>query len=519
MIVVICFCLVGVAQSGFAQCAPEETLKLLPEDGASKDKFGYPVAISGTTAIVGSHGNDDNGPQSGSAYVFRYDGSDWREESNLVSSDGAAGDWFGYSVSIDDDVVVVGAHYNDDNGNNSGSAYVFRHDGNGWAREAKLLPSDGATNDWFGYSVSIAGNLIVVGAYFDDDSGINSGSAYVFRYDPNGSGQWVEEAKLIASDGSSADYFGEAVAINNNVIVVGAHGDDDSDTDSGSAYVFRYDPDSPGQWVQEAKLLPADGAWEDWFGYSAVSIDNDLIAVGAHGHDDNGSKSGSVYVFRYDPDSSGQWIQEAKLLASDGDINDHFGISVDVDENAVVAGAHSDYHNDIKSGSAYVFRFDGYSWIEETKLVSSDGAQNDNFGHSVSIDNNLIITGADEDDDNGANSGSAYLYDTSCSPELSIVPDPLIAGQISTFTADYMTSSTATFLAYSLAGTGNTYIPQLNITLDLNQPTQAGNTITSDIDGTAEWVLLIPGIAAGRVIWFQACQFELVTNVVATSIE
>jgi len=244
----------GMDQVAYGQCEWEETQKLLAADGADGDNFGISVAISGNTAIIGSHGDDDNGSKSGSAYVFRYDGSDWGEESNLTASDGAAGDWFGYSVSIDDEVIVVGAHYNDDNGNNSGSAYVFRYDGHGWVREATLLPSDGATNDWFGYSVSIAGNVIVVGSYFDDDNGSNSGSAYVFRYDSNGSGEWVEEAKLVAFDGVAEDYFGETVAIDNNVIVIGAYSDDDNGSNSGSAYVFRY---NGLDWVQEGKLLPA----------------------------------------------------------------------------------------------------------------------------------------------------------------------------------------------------------------------------------------------------------------------
>ena len=144
--------------------------------------------------------DDDNGVDSGSAYVFRYDGSDWVEEAKLTASDGAADDYFGGSVAISGDTAVVGAVCDDDNGRNSGSAYVFRYDGSDWAEEAKLTASDGAAYDYFGCSVAVSGDTAVVGASDDDDNGLDSGSAYVFRYDGS---DWTEEAKLTASDGAA----------------------------------------------------------------------------------------------------------------------------------------------------------------------------------------------------------------------------------------------------------------------------------------------------------------------------
>jgi len=264
--------------------------KLLAADGAAYDRFGVSVALSADRIVVGAYLDDDNGTDSGSAYVFRWDGSQWVQEQKLLAADGAPGDLFGVSVALFGDRIVVGAQLDDDNGYNSGSAYMFRWDGSQWVQEAKLLPTDGAAYDEFGLSVAVSGDRIVVGAIYDDDNGTNSGSAYVFRWDGS---QWVQEQKLLAADGAAGDFFGRSVALFGDRIVVGAQLDDDNGTDSGSAYMFRWDG---SQWVQEAKLLPTDGAAVDEFGVS-VALSGDRIVVGAYGDDDNGPNSGSAYVF------------------------------------------------------------------------------------------------------------------------------------------------------------------------------------------------------------------------------
>ena len=190
----------------------------------------------------------------GSAYVFRYDGSVWVEEAILTASDGAVGDFFGYSTSIIDDTVVVGAPYSDVAGPYSGSAYVFVRylDGTDytWEQEAKLTASDAAEWDYFGYSVSVSDNTVVVGAVEDDDKGVDSGSVYVFSHD----GTWVEDTKLTASDAAEGDYFGNSVSISGDTVIVGAMwDDDDSVTDSGSAYVFtcEFAPTSPEEEIED----------------------------------------------------------------------------------------------------------------------------------------------------------------------------------------------------------------------------------------------------------------------------
>jgi hypothetical protein len=189
--------------------------------------------------LVGASGDDDNGSDSGSAYVFRFDGNSWVEEQKLVASDGALRDGFGCSVAISGDVALAGASGDDDNGIASGSVYLFRYSGSSWVQEQKLLASDGAAGDLFGSSVDISGDITLVGASCDGDYGSKSGSAYIFRY--NGS-SWVQERKLIASDGENSDRFGYSVAVKGLKALVGAFRKDDFGFDTGSAYVFDFKP-------------------------------------------------------------------------------------------------------------------------------------------------------------------------------------------------------------------------------------------------------------------------------------
>jgi hypothetical protein len=321
-------------------------------------------------------------------------------EAKLLASDGAAYDYFGYVASISSDVALLGADSNDDNGVDSGSAYVFRRNGSNWVEEQKLLPSDGAAYDYFGTSVSISGNVALVGADGNDDNGVDSGSAYVFRW--NGS-NWVQEQKLLPSDGAAYDYFGWEVSINGDVALVGAVGDGDNGDESGSAYVFRW---NGSNWVQEQKLLPSGGAAYDWFGES-VSISGNVALIGADGNDDKGDDSGSAYVFRW---NGSNWVQEQKLLPSDGAAFDYFGYSLSIDGNVALVGADSNDDNGVDSGSAYVFRWNGSNWVQEQKLLPSDGAAYDWFGESVSISGNVALIGANGNDDKGDDSGSAYVY-------------------------------------------------------------------------------------------------------------
>jgi hypothetical protein len=301
--------------------------KLTPGDAAASDYFGSSVAIDGNTAIVGTWRKNN---YIGAAYVFVRSGSVWNQQAKLMASDGASGDDFGWAVSISGDTVVVGAY---NKNNMTGAAYVFVRDGSIWNQQVKLAANDGAANDAFGYSVSVGGDTAVVGAWRKNDF---SGAAYVFMRSGT---SWAQQAKLVARDGEANDLFGFSVSVHGEMAVMGAYG---KNNNTGAAYIFRRNGSA---WTQQAKITASDGAGTDAFGWS-VSLNNDIVAVGAVGKNNN---TGAVYVFRR---IGTRWSQQARLIAGDGSTGDAFGWSVSVNGETVVAGAYS--HNN-KIGAAYVY--------------------------------------------------------------------------------------------------------------------------------------------------------------------
>jgi hypothetical protein len=352
--------------------------KITASDGAADDQFSYKsVAIGNGRIVVGAYQDDDNGSTSGSAYIFDLDGT---QLAKITASDNAAGDSFGISVAIGNGRIVVGAYQDDDNGSSSGSAYIFDLAG---TQLAKITASDGAANDYFGYSVAIGNGRIVVGAYADDDAGSSSGSAYIFDLDG------TQLAKITASDAAANDYFGNSVAIGNGRIVVGAKQDDDNGETSGSAYIFDLDG------TQLAKITASDGAAYDQFGNS-VAVGNGRIVVGADGDD---SYKGSAYIFDLDG------TQLAKITETNRVDFHSFGISVAVGSGRIVVGTLANVYR----GSVYIFDLDG---TQLTKITASDRAIAQYFGGDVAIGSGRIVVGAYGDGDNGNYSGAAYIYNT-----------------------------------------------------------------------------------------------------------
>ena len=449
IIVVIAVCL---AVSGPAQAGWLEKAKLLASDGAVSDYFGGSVSVSGDLAIVGALLDNDNGTDSGSAYIFMpndVDPNNWDQQTKLIASDGAADDRFGSSVSISGDLAIVGAFFNDSNGSDSGSAYIFTPndiDPNNWDQQAKLIASDGAASDRFGRSVSISGDLAIVGSYLDDDNGSDSGSAYIFAPNDIAPNNWDQQAKLLASDGVASDHFGYSVSISGDYAIVGAYNSDGGVNGSGSAYIFKFNGTS---WVEQQKLFASDGAANDHFGCS-VSISGDLAIVGAYLDDDNGDASGSAYIFKFDGAS---WVQQQKLTASDGAYFDLFGDSVSIHGNTAIVGASNDDDNGDDSGSAYVFNRVGTTWTQQAKLIASDSVAYDHFGCSVSISGDYAIVGAYNSDGGVNGSGSAYIFVPVGTGELTLLApndgEELVAG--STYDITWATNGVVenVFIEYS----------------------------------------------------------------------
>ncbi|MGA2070839.1 MAG: hypothetical protein ABSG97_05770 [Sedimentisphaerales bacterium] len=365
-----------------------ETSKLFPPDANSGDSFGGSVAIDGNIAIVGAYLNDSNGSDCGAAYVYELSGSQWIQKQKLVPSDGAASDKFGRSVAIEGNTIVVGSYYDD----KKGSAYVFTNSGALWSQQQKVVAPDAAINDRFGCSVSIDANTIVIGAYGDDGG---KGSAYVFtRTGPN----WSFQGKLTASDAQSGAYFGNSVAIDNNTILVGApnwntpigsayfyqrqnttwseqsilRGDSghfgfsvaldgnlavigayEDDTDivlgAGAVYVFA---NTGSDWVQQQKLFDANSpVYGEDFGY-AVAIKNDTILAGCVNDSVNGKQAGAVFAFVR---TGSSWVQSDRLTAGDANTDDKFGFSLALSGCHIIVGAPYNSNSGKPTGSAYLF--------------------------------------------------------------------------------------------------------------------------------------------------------------------
>ena len=375
--------------------------------GQAGDHFGNAVAVSGDTVVVGSP-TDDNagGVDAGSAYVFVRSGGTYVLQQKLLASDAAANDQFGASVAVFGSTLVVGANLADTAGGaDAGAAYVFTRTGTVWTEQAKLQAVDGAASDQLGISVSVSADTALLGAPLDDTpGGVDAGSAYVFLRTGT---TWAQQQKLTAADAGNGDQLGRSVSLSGNTAVLGAPFDNIGvNSDAGSAYVFVR---SGGFWTQQQKLTASDGEVAANFGTS-VSVSGDTAVVGAP-LDNQGTvlDVGAAYVFVR---AGTAWSEQAKLVASDGTLNDVFGTAVAVAGDLALIGAPSDTIGTITdAGSAYVFVRTGTTWQEEQKLVAPDAAADDLAGSAVALSIGTAVVGVPFDNTaGGADAGSAHVW-------------------------------------------------------------------------------------------------------------
>ena len=465
----------------------------------ANDLLGWSVAASGDTVVVGAYqessnatavnGNQDNNSaaNAGAVYVFVRNGTYWMQQAYLKASNTGAGDNFGRSVAISGNTIVVGAsgessnatgaNGNQDNNSaaNAGAAYVFVRTGTNWAQESYLKASNTGAGDRFGWSVAIAGDTAVVGAFRESSSaiGVNgdqsdnsangAGAAYVFVR--NGT-TWTQQAYLKASNTDSGDQFGNSVSVSGDTIVVGANGESSSATGingnqndntagvSGAAYVFVRDGTT---WSQQAYLKASNTGPGDFFGY-AVALAGDTAVIGAwreesgatgvngDQNDNSASQAGAAYVFVR---NGSTWSQQAYLKPSNTDAGDNFGWAVALSGDTVVVGAPFEDSNAVgvngnqndnsadAAGAAYVFVRIGSTWSQQAYLkpFSTDAA--DNFGSSVALADDGVIVGSPREDSNATgvngssednsltNSGAAYVFSSpsSLGPRLTLAAD------------------------------------------------------------------------------------------------
>ena len=359
---------------------------VLVDDG----EFGQSVSIDGDRLVIGAQRED-------AAYVFRLAGNVWVQEARFSGNDTMPGDFFGRAVAIDGDTVLVGARHHTVGALQSGSVYAFRRNGTTWSQEARMEPGLAVGGEWFGHSVDLDGDRAAIGAHF----GGTGGSAYVWVRTGT---TWAEEDQLVHSDPAAGDFYGWAVAISGDTVAVGSRFDDDIASGSGSAYLFVR---SGASWTQQDKINPSNGMASGDFGIG-LDLEGDTLVVGAvqlpFGMP---CCSGAAYVF----DRVGvQWSERQILTPADGANEDGFGVCVAFDGERIVVGSYQDDDNGAESGSAYVFEESNGMFAQELKLVASDGAVDDLFGIAVDVDGENVICGAPRQDLGLTDAGAAYVY-------------------------------------------------------------------------------------------------------------
>ena len=403
-----------------------EVAKLTASDAAGSDQFGTSVAVSGDTIVVGAPFAAAGGSSRGAVYVFTDNGDGTvTQTATLTASDAADSDWFGYSVGVSGDTIVVGALDPGFFTTENGRAYVFVEPPGGWTsgtETAVLTPSDAAPNNWFGYAVAVSGDTVVVGAN-QGLFGSNKGKAYVFAEPPGGWVTGTETAILTASDAADGDRFGFSVAASGETIVIGAPYSAAGGSLRGKAYVFV---EPSGGWAtgtETALLTASDTADGDRFGFS-VGVSGGTVVAGA---DAAANRRGKAYVF---VEPSGGWAtrtQTAVLTASDGVDDDYFGGSVGVSGGTIVVGA-PEAAGGAGRGQAYVFNEPSGGWATGTQtavLTASDGAGFDRFSRSIAVSGETIVAGTPEaavGSELGA--GAAYVFQPDL-PEFLASPDPV----------------------------------------------------------------------------------------------
>jgi len=461
--------------------------------------YGRDVAISGDTIVVGAEGesssatgvngnqNSTSASSSGAGYVFVRSGTNWSQQAYLKASNTGIRDYFGHSVSVSGDTIVVGAMTEDStatgvNGTgidpldfyDAGAAYLFARSGTNWSQQAYLKASNTGEGDFFGWSVAVSGNTVVVGALGEDSisTGVNgnqannsaasAGAAYVFVRDGT---NWTQQAYLKPSNTGAGDNFGNAVAISGDTIVVGAawedsnttgvngNQNDNSATNAGAAYVFVRNGTN---WTQQGYLKASNSGPGDNFGYD-VAISGDTVVVGAYAEASNakgvdGSQSdnslpsaGAAYVFAR---SGTNWSQQAYLKASNTDQFDSFGHAVAVSGDTVVVGADFEDSNAIgingnetnnaalSAGAVYYFIRTGTNWIQRAYIKASNAESGDNFGVSVAVsgdsaaisaiteDSNATGVNGDQANNSMPGAGAVYVFTgMRAGPKLALVPD------------------------------------------------------------------------------------------------
>lgn len=327
--------------------------KLVASAPASGQRYAESLAMDGDWAFIGARYHDGPATDCGAVYAYQRSGTTWTQKQMLQSSDIAGWDWFGLGVAVDGDYAVIGAFGDTAGASESGSAYVFHYNGSSWVQQAKLTAAGAGSSDWMGTRASISGDTIVVGAYGDDHSGLsNAGSAYVFEKPGTGWADMTQTAKLTASDAGTNAYFLGSV-VDGDTIIASARNDS---TGSGlpAIYVFEEPVGGWADMTETAKLTASDAEAGDSF--HALDVDGETIVGGAYNADHSGlTEPGAVYTFQMPGGGWADATEDDRLTAFDAADTDYFGVAVALEAGTLVVGARQDDDGGTDTGSAYIY--------------------------------------------------------------------------------------------------------------------------------------------------------------------
>ena len=380
-----------------------ERARLVAPDGDAEDAFGSAVAIDAGRVAAGAPGAL---VAEGAAYVFRAEGSDWVFEQSFSEPDALLLDLFGASVALAGDTLAVGIELDSVGPNRAqGSVATFVRDALGWTAGARLDTGDGASREQFGISVDVSDTLAIAGSPLDDPAidFDDAGTASVYRFE---AGALVREARLVASDAFTQDFFGYAVGVSEDHAIAGAPRAIVGELlDRGAAYVFRRDG---GTWTESSKLVAPDGGGGSFFG-AAVAIDGDAAIVGAPFEQGGGFEEGAAYAYRR---SGAQWVYEQRLVSPEYVAFGVAGLSVAVDGDIAVIGApDSDVGGVEFAGLVHVFARGAGVWQPLATLTAPAPVAGGAFGSAVALDGELLVVGAAQEPGGAlAAAGAAYVY-------------------------------------------------------------------------------------------------------------
>ncbi|MFN0136701.1 MAG: hypothetical protein ACKVS9_11370 [Phycisphaerae bacterium] len=389
----------------FAQCIEQRQRVFSNLGGAQPDRFGQCVAVDRGLLIAGAPGRTDSGENSGGAVAYRYAGGQWVFETELLPATASAGDVFGRVVDVSGRVAVVGGQLDDPFGElpRVGSVAVFRKRviDETWTQDTTLNAGDATAGDEFGASVAIDGDIIVVGAPGKDGTGTLGGAAYVFEYDGV---QWQETGAFVPGTIQPFRFYGDDVAVEGDLIAIGAPGDNEAAEGSGSVEIYRREF---GDWNFQQRIFDFDAFEGSGFG-KRLTIDNGRIFVTLPGHLNNVNAIGSVQIFENDPLDG--WTATAELVPTGSLVGEQFAVDVAVGgPNALVTASYTD-PNDPNAGEqrlAYVFTLDDGQWTQTARITPDGFLAGDIYGFFADMDHTTAVVGSFLRNA----SGSVYVYD------------------------------------------------------------------------------------------------------------